>query len=179
MIAVATALVATIGGAVVVWRRNPRVGSAFVNSVVNPRLLQGGWPAARSPRSGPSNRRPDERGPSPDARPSGADPRGLPHHGALGSHSQWARNVMAAGHCRLQLHDVIYDLDEPAMIPAGEVHDLPSAVRGAMAAFGFEYLTLRTFSSSPGTFEQEDAAATVLDRPSPAEDFVRELATST
>ena len=36
------------------------------------------------------------------------------------------------------------------MIPAAEVHDLPSAVRGAMGALGFQYLTLRTFSSSPG-----------------------------
>ena len=27
----------------------------------------------------------------------------------LGSHSQWARNVLAAGHCRLQLHDVVYN----------------------------------------------------------------------
>ena len=42
MIAVATALGATVGGAVIVWRRNPRVGSALVNSVVDPRLLQRG-----------------------------------------------------------------------------------------------------------------------------------------
>ena len=180
MIAVATALGATVGGAVVVWRRNPRVGSAFVNSVVNPRLLRRGLAGGAKSEIGTLEhmgrtsgvRRLTPVHPEPT-------PEGFRIMVPLGAHSQWARNVMAAGHCRLQLHDVIYELDEPAMIPAGGLHDLPSAVRGAMAAFGFEYLTLRTFSSRPGTFEQEDAAAIVLDRPSPAEDFVRELATST
>jgi hypothetical protein len=184
MIAVATALVATVGGAVIVWRRNPRVGSAFVNSIVNPRLLTHGLAGGAKSEIGTLEH---------VGRTSGVHrltpvhpeptPEGFRIMVPLGPHSQWARNVLAAGHCRLQLHDVVYELDEPAMIPAAEVHDLPSAVRGAMAALGFEYLTLRRFRSSPGTFEQEDAAATVLDLPSPAEesaeDFVRELASST
>ena len=46
------------------------------------------------------------------------------------------------------------------MIPARDAKDLPAAVRGAMAAAGFEYLTLRTFESKPGTLGPE-AAITV------------------
>jgi hypothetical protein len=184
MIAVATALGATVGGAVVVWRRNPRVGSAFVNSVVNPSLLRRGLAGGAKSEIGTLEHM---------GRTSGVrrltpvhperTPEGFRIMVPLGPHSQWARNVLAAGHCRLQLHEVIYELDEPAMIAASEVHDLPSAVRGAMAALGFEYLTLRTFNSGPGTFEQEGLAAPVLDRPrtaeGSAEDLVRELATST
>ena len=184
MIAVATALGASVCGAVIVWRRNPRVGSAFVNSVVNPRLLQRGLAGGAKSEIGTLEHM---------GRTSGArrltpvhpepTPEGFRIMVPLGAHSQWARNVIAAGHCRLQLHEVVYELDEPAMIPAAEVQELPSAVRGAMAALGFEYLALRRFRSSPGTFEQEDAAAAVLDRPGPAEesaeDLVRELASST
>ena len=72
----------------------------------------------------------------------------------LGAHSEWARNVVAAGHCRLQWHDTVYDLDEPAMLPAAEAGELPPTVRGAMAALGFEYLQLRTFSANTGTLGQ-------------------------
>ena len=142
MIAVATALGATVGGAVIVWRRNPRVGSALVNSVVNPRLLQRGLAGGAKSEIGTLEhfgrtsgvRRLTPVHPEPT-------PAGFRIMVPLGSHSQWARNVLAAGHCRLQLHDVVYELDEPAMIPAAEVHDLPSAVRGAMGALGFQYLT--------------------------------------
>ena len=184
MIAFATALGATVGGAVIVWRRNPRVGSAFVNSVVNPRLLQGGLAGGAKSEIGTLEH---------VGRTSGVHrltpvhpeptPEGFRIMVPLGSHSQWARNVMAAGQCRLQLHDVVYELDEPAMIAASEVHDLPSAVRGAMAALGFAYLTLRRFSSRPGTFEKEGLAAPVRDRARPAErsteDLVRGPASST
>ena len=38
----------------------------------------------------------------------------------LGAGSQWARNVVAAGRARLQLHEVLYDLDGPALIPVAE-----------------------------------------------------------
>jgi hypothetical protein len=183
IIAVATALAATVGGAVIVWRRNPRVGSAFVNSVVNPGLLGRGLAGGAKSEigtlehvgrtSGIRRLTPVHPEPTPD---------GFRIIVPLGVHSQWARNVMAAGHCRLQLHDVVYELDEPALIPATEVHDLPSAVRSAMAALGFEYLTLRTFSSSPGTFGPPDAAPPVSDRQSPderpTESFVREPVSS-
>jgi len=42
----------------------------------------------------------------------------------LGMRSEWARIVVAAGHCRRLLHDQVLDLDEPAMVDAGEARDL-------------------------------------------------------
>ena len=160
IIAVATALAATVAGAVFVWRRDPRVGSSFVNSVVNPRLLRGGLAGGARSELGTIEhvgRSSGVRRLTPVHPESTSD--GFRVMVPLGPHSQWARNVVAAGHCRLQLHDIIYDLDEPAMIPASEVLDLPPTVRGAMGALGFEYLTLRTSSSRPGTIELADVAA--------------------
>ena len=69
----------------------------------------------------------------------------------LGTRSEWARNVTAAGHCRLLLHDQVFDLDEPAMVDAGQAHDLPWPLRRVLGALGFQYLNLRTFASHPGT----------------------------
>jgi len=90
----------------------------------------------------------------------------------LGESSEWARNVLAAGHCRLHLHDTVYDLDEPALVRAGEVDALPSPVGRLMAALGFEYLVLRTFATDADTHAapgeepvasgQPDAAELVL-----------------
>ena len=71
----------------------------------------GGWRPVRDRH--PRARRTEVGGPSPDARPSGADDRRLQGDGdPLGDHSEWARNVLAAGHCRLQLRDVVYELDD-------------------------------------------------------------------
>src|SRR6187455_2588109 len=52
----------------------------------------------------------------------------------LGVRSEWARNVVAAGHCRLLLHDQVFDLDEPAMVDAGQAQDLPWPLRRVLAA---------------------------------------------
>ena len=67
----------------------------------------------------------------------------------LGMQSEWARNVIAAGQCRVQLHDQVFDLDEPAMVDAGEARDLPWPLRRVMAALGFKYLSLRTLAVHP------------------------------
>ena len=68
----------------------------------------------------------------------------------LGTQSEWARNVIAAGHCRLTLHDRTFDLDEPTMVDAGEADDLPWAQRRIMGALGFRYLSLRTVVADAG-----------------------------
>ena len=174
IVAVVTALAAIVGGAIVVWRRDPRLGSGFVNSVVNPRLLGNGLVGGATSELGTLEhigrtsgvRRLTPIHPEPT-------PEGFRIMVPLGPHSQWAQNVLAAGHCRLQWRDVVYELDEPAMVPASEVGDLPSAVRAGMAHLGFEYLTLRTFRSAPGTLEPVEAVvvapvAPTVDEP-PAE----------
>ncbi len=148
----ATASVAI--GALWMWRRDPRAGSGFVNSVVNPWLIGRGLAGGEASEIGMLEH---------VGRTSGIR-RLTPVHPEptsdgfrivlpLGPSSQWALNVLAAGFCRLQLHDTVYDLVEPTMTPAGDADNLPAAVRAAMAGLGFEYLSLRTSREHRGTLE--------------------------
>jgi deazaflavin-dependent oxidoreductase (nitroreductase family) len=137
-------------GAATMWRHDRRVGTAFVNSVVNPVLLRRGLAGnGRSEiatlehvgrRSGMKRLTPVH---------PGATQQGFRIVVPLGMQSEWARNVIAAGHCRIQLHDQVFDLDEPAMVDAGEAKDLPWPLRRVMAVLGFKYLYLRTFAAHP------------------------------
>ena len=184
IIVTATALGGFAGATVIIWRRNPRVGTTFVNSVVNPRLVRRGLAGGRASeigtlehigrRSGVRRLTPVHPEPTPE---------GFRVVVPLGPHSQWAQNVLAAGHCRLQLHGLVYDLDEPTMIPASEAEKLPRAVRGAMAALGFQYLRLHTFASHPGRLEPAELDASVSGQQSTgqtsARDLVGELVSST
>lgn len=74
---------------------------------------------------------------------------GLPY----GRHAQWVRNILAAGRGRLQLHESIYELEEPTIVSR---HDLPhtEGVLGSLGRRGgIEYLVLRTAAIQPGVFE--------------------------
>jgi hypothetical protein len=71
----------------------------------------------------------------------------------LGPRSQWVQNVLAAGHCRLQLHDTVYDLDEPVLLAAGEMPDMPGPAARALDRIGVQYLLLRRFAERPGALE--------------------------
>jgi deazaflavin-dependent oxidoreductase (nitroreductase family) len=153
-IAVALAVPVAIGAGLVeaarIWRRDPRVGTAFVNTVVNPVLLRRGLAGhGRSEiatlehvgrRSGIKRLTPVHPEPTQD---------GFRIVVPLGMRSEWARNVIAAGHCRIQLHDQIVDLEEPTMVDAQEATDLSWPVRRSMAALGFKYLDLRTLAAHP------------------------------
>jgi hypothetical protein len=65
----------------------------------------------------------------------------------------WARNVRAAGHCRLQVRGTVYELDEPAVITAAEHPDLPEAFRGRLIRRGNRYLRLHVMSATPGSLD--------------------------
>lgn len=142
---------AALGAAFVAWRRDPRIGSAFVNSVVNPWLLRRGFAGGRHSEIGSLEH---------VGRRSGIRRLTLVHpeptRGGfrvmvpLGTQSEWAKNVLAAGCCRLQLHEQVYELDEPKLVRADEVQDLPGLARGVMGALGFRYLTLRTVNVTTG-----------------------------
>jgi hypothetical protein len=162
-------LSAAIAGAVAMWRRNPRVGTSFVNSVVNPVIVRRGLAGRGRAEIGTLEH---------TGRTSGIR-RVTPVHPEatrdgfrilvpLGEHSEWAHNVMAAGHCRLQLHDLVYELDEPALVPAPAVDGLPRPIAAVMSALGIEYLTLRTFGSTPGALEPTDAEELMPGEPAPA-----------
>jgi deazaflavin-dependent oxidoreductase (nitroreductase family) len=151
ILAIIVTTMAALAAATLVWRRDPRIGSAFVNTAVNPWLLERGLAGGAHAEIGPLEhigrksgiRRLTPVHPEPT-------PEGFRVMVPLGSHSEWARNVVAAGSCRLQLHERTYELADPRLIPAGEVADLPRVIRAVMRALGFEYLTLRTVSVEPG-----------------------------
>jgi len=164
IIVASAALLGLTAGATIARHRNPRIGSGFANTVVNPWLMDHRLAGAGSSELGTLEHIGRRSGilrltpvhPEPTAE-------GFRIMVPLGEHSQWARNVLAAGHCRLQWHDMVYDLDEPAMLVATEADDLPRAVQGTMAALGFEYLRLRTFGANPGTLDE-----TTVEEPSDA-----------
>ena len=90
------------------WRRHPRFGAAYVNRVVDPWLVRQGLIAESDGELGLIEH---------VGRVSGIVRRSPVHpvateHGfriivPLGDHSEWARNVLAAGHCRLQVGSMI------------------------------------------------------------------------
>lgn len=63
----------------------------------------------------------------------------------IGEQSEWARNVLAAGHCRMVLGDRTIELDEPVLETPADVPGLPRPVRALFEWLGFRYLRLRTF----------------------------------
>jgi deazaflavin-dependent oxidoreductase (nitroreductase family) len=70
-----------------------------------------------------------------------------------GTDVQWLRNVQAAGHCRLQVHETTYDLDEPAVVEPDERPDLPKMLRRRLAARGYRYLRLHVLPAMPATLD--------------------------
>jgi hypothetical protein len=151
---------AALVAAIALWRRNPRIGTAFVNSVVNPALLRRGLVGHGRSEIGTLEhvgRKSGVRRLTPvHPEPTSAGFRIIV---PLGMRSEWARNVIAAGHCRLLLHDQVFDLDEPAMVDAGQAQDLPGPLGRVFAALGFRYLSLRTFASHPGCLETAEGDA--------------------
>jgi hypothetical protein len=170
IVAVPVTLGAVAGAAVIGFRRNPRIGSAFVNTVVNPLLLRRGLAGGAKSELGTVEH---------VGRTSGIRRLTLVHPEStaegfrilvpLGPNSHWARNVVAAGQCRLQLHVTVYDLDEPTIIPAGEADNLPAAVRRLMAGLGFQYLEMHTFAANTGSLDPVAADESAAHQPAERE----------
>lgn len=150
----AAALAATGAGLFVAWRRNPRLGTRTVNEVVNPLLVQRGIAGAGRSEIGTLEH---------VGRTSGTrhltPVHPVPIEGGfrivvpLGEQSQWVRNVVAAGHCRLHLHDTVYELDEPVRLAPSETPGIVPPVAWLMDRLGMEYLLLHTFAEHPGGFD--------------------------
>lgn len=153
MLAVAGFVVAMTAALVVYWRWFPRAGLKWTNEVGNPWLVKRGWiGTGRSEfgtlehfgrKSGTRHLTPVH--PVPTAE-------GFRIVVPLAEDSQWAMNVLAAGHCRLQLRDTIHELDEPLLVEPVDVRELSLPTRWAAARLGFKYLRLRRFAETPGTF---------------------------
>ncbi len=151
---------AALAALAVAWRRNPRMGTRFTNGVVNAYLVERGLAGSGRSELGTLEhvgRTSGTRRLTP-IRPV-ATAGGFRIMVPLGSQSQWARNVIAAGHCRMQLHDRVYELDEPVLLAPDELPDVPAPVAAILALLGFEYLLLRTFADHPGQFDATDEMA--------------------
>lgn len=146
--------VGAVAALVVAWSRNKRVGSGFANEVVNPLLVRRGFAGSGRSEIGTLEH---------VGRTSGIR-RLTPIHPVptetgfrivvpLGEQSQWVRNVLAAGHCRMQLRDVVYELDEPVLLAAGELPEIAPPVAWVLDRLGVEYLLVRRFAEAPGQLE--------------------------
>ena len=162
LVVIVAALAAVIVSFVVAWRRNPRIGAGLMNEKVNPIMVRRGVAGVGRSEIGTLEhfgRRTGTRHLTPVHPVATAE--GFRIVVPLGEQSQWARNVVAAGHCRIQLHDTVYGLDEPVLLAATAMDDLPPATRWIGGAIGTMYLRLHRFEERPGTLDDVDAAATV------------------
>jgi hypothetical protein len=154
LIVLAGALAAAGAATLVAWRRNPRLGTRYLNEVVNPALVARGIAGAGRSEVGTLEhvgRRSGTRHLTPIHPVPTAD--GFRIVVPLGEQSEWAKNVIAAGHCRMQLHDVVYELDEPALLAASEVPGIAAPMAWVLDRLGVEYLLLRRFAEAPGHLE--------------------------
>jgi deazaflavin-dependent oxidoreductase (nitroreductase family) len=150
------AVVGLTGLFVAWWRRHPRFGADWVTRVVDPWLVRQGVIAGSKGelgllehvgrKSGTVRVTPIRPVPTTD---------GFRIVVPLGVASQWAQNVLAAGHCRLQVGDDVHELDEPLLVMPSRVDGLPKPAARVMDWLGFRYLVLRRFGEHPGTLEPE------------------------
>lgn len=74
-----------------------------------------------------------------------------------GEDVNWARNARAAGHCRLQRHGLVYELDEPAIVSAREHAGIPAWSRERLERRGRRYLRLHVLATAPGSLDDVPA----------------------
>ncbi len=158
------AVVAMAAAGVAAWRRNRRMGSARMNQWINPFIVR--LIARRGLAGGGGGefgviehigRRSGTRRLTP-VRVVATDD-GYRIMVPLGLESEWARNVLAAGHCRMQVAGTVYELDEPRLLVPGAMAELPAIGRAITGWLGFRYLRLRTFAQHPGNLAEAEAEA--------------------
>jgi deazaflavin-dependent oxidoreductase (nitroreductase family) len=146
------------------WRQHPRAGAATVNRVINPWLMRQGVADVSRGEIGLMEHIGRISG---TVRVTPIHPvvtdNGLRIIVPLGGESQWARNVIAAGHCRVQVGETIRELDEPKLVSPTEVEAVPPVAARVMDWLGFRYLLLHQFAEAPGTLDVPlvEAAQTV------------------
>jgi deazaflavin-dependent oxidoreductase (nitroreductase family) len=145
-------------GAVAWWRRHPRFGSAWVNRVVDPWLVRNGVIEGSRGEIGLLEHVGRTTGTvrvTPIHPVPTAD--GFRIIAPVGVESQWAKNVIAAGHCRLQVGSVVHELDEPRLVMPSEVEGLPRPATRVMDWLGFRYVVLRQFAEHEGALDVSEA----------------------
>jgi len=151
----AAALGTAVTGGVLWWRDHRRFGAATVNRIVNPWLV----------REGVSDVTRGEIALLEHVGRVSGTVRVTPVHPVdtaegirivmpLGSASQWGRNVLAAGHCRLQRGETVIELDTPRVVDPTAVEAIPRLAALGMSWLGFRYLLLRRFAEHEGTLDE-------------------------
>jgi hypothetical protein len=163
-------------GAVAWWRRHPRIGAKYVNRVIDPWLVGHGIVEKSEGELGLVEHVGRVSGivrVSPVHPVATAD--GYRIIVPLGAASQWAQNVLAAGHCRMEVGGVVHHLDEPKLVSPIAVAGVPPIAGRLMNWLGFRYLQLHRFAEHEGTLAAPTSAseldASVL-APSTAEGVV-------
>ena len=162
IVMVVSPFVALVVGGLAWWRWHPRTGSAWVNRVVDPWLV----------RQGIIDESEGELGLIEHVGRISGIVRVSPVHPVrtedgfrivvpLGVASHWAANVVAAGRCRLQVGDVVHELDQPSLVSPSAVAGIPPFAGRMMDVLGFRYLLLRRIAETPG--------ALAIDARAPAE----------
>jgi hypothetical protein len=78
----------------------------------------------------------------------------------LGVGSQWAQNAIHAGRARLQLHDELYDLDQPELIGVGDSGLFPAGVAAPFDRMGWRYVRFHVAGRVPGSFSAHQSTMT-------------------
>jgi len=151
VLVIVAALASFMVGAAVWWRGHPRFGAAWVNRVVDPWLVRQGIVDKSEGEIGLIEHVGRKSG---TVRVSPVHPErteeGFRIIVPLGLESEWARNVLTAGRCRLQVGEVVYELDEPKLISPRVIDEIPPLAQHVMEWLGFEYLALHRFAEAPG-----------------------------
>jgi hypothetical protein len=158
VLAVAAIAAALVAGLAIYWRWFPRAGLRWTNERFNPWLVERGLSGAGRSEIGTLEhfgRRTGTRHLTPIHPVPTAE--GFRVVVPLADRSEWARNVLAAGHCRIQLRDVVHELDEPVLVRAIDVRELPRPIRWAEERLGFRYLLLHRFAEHGGELEALDS----------------------
>jgi hypothetical protein len=142
------------------WRRHRRAGTDLMNRVVNPWFERHGVIAGSRGEIGLIEH---------VGRKSGIVRRTLIHPMPtadgfrfivpVGERSEWARNVIAAGRCRLVADGQTLELGEPALELPAHVPDLPRPIRALFGWLGFRYLRMQTTGTAAADVTDEVEAS--------------------
>jgi deazaflavin-dependent oxidoreductase (nitroreductase family) len=170
---IATAIAATLGALALAWSRDHRLGAGLVNRVIDPYLLRHGMSGVGRSEIGTLEhvgRRSGTRYVTP-VHPVPTDD-GFRIVVPIGGRSQWALNVLAAGHCRLQLHDIVHELDEPVLLEPDATPGLSLVARWVGSRLGFRYLMLHELSRTGGSSLEPGTSTPVAFPKGPEADVV-------
>jgi deazaflavin-dependent oxidoreductase (nitroreductase family) len=144
------AIAAELTGFVLWWRNHRRAGTDFMNRTFNPWLERRGLIGGSKGELGLIEHVGRKTG---TVRRTAIHPMPIEDGYRIivpvGQASQWARNVLAAGRCRLLIGEEAVEMTEPVLETPAEVPNLPRPVRALFGWLGFRYLRLRTLTAEP------------------------------